>query len=249
MADDDGGDLDDPTFEHLRSLLMELDDADRRRVDPPADLWGRIDAAVAAGSPKDAPARLPGAGTVVEYWIDADDVVRDVGRQWGDFARANGAPELARPSTDRTLWSYIDHVEVRELWQLLVQRVRATQRAAQVPLRCDGPEHRRWYEMTLTADPAGRVHVESTLVFEEQRDSVALLDPATPRDSTAEPVELCSWCGHGSHDGRWVDIEELVRAGRLLESSALPPLSYGICGSCCDDMSAELLVPTATESD
>ena len=76
---------------------------------------------------------------VVEYWIDANDVVTDVGQSWAHFAYDNDAPELAVPAPDRTLWTYFDNDETRELWQLLVERVRASQKGAHVPLRCDAP--------------------------------------------------------------------------------------------------------------
>ena len=69
---------------------------------------------------------------------------------------------------------------------------------------------------------------------------------AAERDADAPPVALCSWCGRGQHGTDWVDIEELVRAARLLEQTSLPPLSYGICAPCRADMSADVLVPTDT---
>ncbi|MDH3706532.1 MAG: hypothetical protein OES57_10735, partial [Acidimicrobiia bacterium] len=65
------------------------------------------------------------------------------------------------------------------------------------------------------------------------------------RDADARPIPLCSWCGRGQHADAWLDIEDLVRAGRLLERTSMPPISYGICATCRDEMSAELLVPRA----
>ena len=65
------------------------------------------------------------ASTVVEYSIDGNDVVVSVGQSWADFARDNHAPELVVPPSNRTLWTYFESDEVKELWRLLVERVRA----------------------------------------------------------------------------------------------------------------------------
>lgn len=97
--------------------------------------------------------------------------------------------------------------------------------------------------MTVTPEPDGGVLFRTVLVFEEVRPAVALLDPQAERDEAAPPVPICSWCGRGRHDDRWLDIEELLRAGRLLERSSMPPVSHGICAACREEMAAELLVP------
>ena len=239
--DGNDSDIDAAAVDRIGRVLADLDESDFALVDPPAAVWEGIEASIP--SPKDPPARELRSPMVVEYRIDAGDVVTDVGPGWAEFARDNGAPELVVPASDRTIWSYFDRDKVRELWQLLVQRVRALQAEARVPLRCDAPHARRWFEMTLTPAPDGMVHFRSLLVFEESRSPVELLDERTERDAGAEPIPLCSWCGRGQHGSRWLNIEELVREGRLLERDAMPPVSYGICTACRDDMSAELLVP------
>ena len=99
--------------------------------------------------------------------------------------------------------------------------------------------------MTITPESDSRVHFRSVLAFEETRPPVSLLDIHSVRDDGLRPVPLCSWCGRGEHGSMWLDIEELVQAARLLEQASLPPISYGICGSCRDEMSADLLVPGA----
>ncbi len=90
-------------------------------------------------SPREALSCEVPASMVVEYWNDAKDVVTDVGQSWVHFAHENDAPELAVPAPDRTLWTYFENDETRELWQLFVERVRALQKGAHVPLRCDAP--------------------------------------------------------------------------------------------------------------
>jgi len=180
---------------------------------------------------------------VVEYWIDADDVVFPTRDAWDEFARRNGAPELAQPSSGRTLWSHFESDEVRDVWSLIVARVRSEQAAATVPLRCDAPDMRRWFEMTITPGAHRAVHFRSALVVEEPRTAVAVLAVESARDRSAAAVPVCSWCGRGDDGSDWVSIEDVVRRLRLLEQAVVPPVAYGICPSCREAMSAELLVP------
>ncbi|MFT7473974.1 MAG: hypothetical protein ACI81L_000890 [Verrucomicrobiales bacterium] len=244
-------DVDAALAGRIRRILSEVEEADFERVEPPVDVWEGIEASIRSDpgplSPKEPLYRVYPASTVVEYWIDADDAVTDVGRSWADFAHDNDAPELAVPAPGRALWTYFDNEEIREGWQLLVERVRALQEGAQVPLRCDAPHARRWFDMTITPEPNGRVHFRSVLVFEEARPTVSLLDPHSERDDGLRPVALCSWCGQGQHGSLWLDIEELVQTALLLERVLMPPISHGICGSCRDEISAELLVPSGVD--
>jgi hypothetical protein len=230
------------SVDRIRRLMSELDESDLERVDPPEGIWERIEASIASIEARRPPSRTEPSPMVVEYRIDADDVLIDVGNGWATFARENGAAELAAPGPDRTLWSFIDRAEITELWQLLVQRVRASQRPAQVPFRCDAPDARRWFDMTVAPEPGGSVHFRSVLVFEERRPPVALLDPHTERDAAVAPLLICSWCGRGHHGAGWLEVEELIRAGRLLEQASMPAVSYGLCAACREAMAADLFV-------
>ena len=244
--DTDDASVDASVTDRIRSIVSELEEADFERLVPPAFVWEGIEASITSGSAlsrREPPSRDFAASTVVEYSIDANDVVIDVGQSWADFARDNDAPELVVLPSDRTLWTYFDSEEVKELWRLLVGRVRAMQKGAEVPLRCDAPDARRWFDMSITPGSDGRVHFRCVLVFEEARPSVSLLDTHSERDVGLQPVPLCGWCGRAQHGSRWLDIEELVQAARLLERSSLPLISHGICASCREEMSAELLVP------
>ena len=226
----------DPAVERLTSLLSTVGDADFERFEPPADLWGRISASITS-------TRTP--GMVVEYWIDADDVVFATGEGWVEFARDNDAPELVDLAPDRTLWSHFDTDEARDLWRAVVARVRSQQAEAKVPLRCDAPDMRRWFEMTITPGDNDTVRFSSALVFEEPRPTVALLQTKTEPMSSAPAVPVCGWCGQ-AHDGTsWMAVEELVQSHRLLEATVVPRVEYGICPPCREAMSAELLVPAA----
>lgn len=244
----DAANIDPTVRDRIGRILSEIDASDSALIDPPADLWDDIVASIATDdsehptAPKEPPSRYSSPGTVVEYWIDGEDFLTEVGQGWSDFARDNGAPGLAASAPDRTLWTYFDRDEVRELWQLLVKRVRAERKQVQVPLRCDAAHARRWFEMTVTPEANDRVHFRCVLVFEETREPIALLDIRSERNLDAEPVAVCSWCGRAQSGSAWLDVEDLVHADRLLEQTSMPPISYGICDPCRNDMSAELLL-------
>lgn len=240
---DHAHELDGVEFDALRAILDDLDASDLQLAAPPPAIWQSIEATSVSESERRAPARTRVPATIVEYSIDEHDVVVGVGGQWADFATDNGAADLVTPSADRTLWSYFDQPEVRELWQMVVTHVRTHGALTRLPFRCDAPTARRWFEMTVEPGFDGGVHFRSELVFEEERAPIALLDAAVERDPDAEPTTVCTWCSRvGDHGVTWVDIDELLRSERLLERAALPPIVWAFCEPCRDDMTAELLV-------
>lgn len=243
MAGRDGelGEVDRSADERVHRILAGMGAGDLELLEPPATVWAGIDDVLASQHAR----RAPAASTtqmVVEYEIDAADRVVGLGEGWAAFAADNGAPELITPADDRTLWSYFDRDEIRDIWRMVVARVRTLRRSARVPLRCDAPHARRWFEIELTPLPEDGVRFRSVLLFEEPRTVVPLLDPQTARRDDLASVPVCSWCGRGEHGAAWLDIEDLVRVARLLEQDDLPPISYGICGSCRADMAADHLV-------
>ena len=242
LTEADDAAIDPARSDRVAAIMSQVDSTDFEPIDPPDGLWARIAASIAA-EPDSAPT---GSGTVVEYSIDSDDIVIAINEDWSTFARQNDAPELAEMAADRTLWSYFDSDEVRDLWRLLIERVRAAQVQAHVPLRCDAPDMRRWFEMTITPEPDNVVHFRSALVFDEHRPAVAFLNEHVARDRATPTVPVCGWCGDGYDGSRWRQIEELVRDLRLLED-LMPAIKYGICPTCCDLMSANLLTPTMTD--
>lgn len=242
---------DGPQRAVLQAAIDELDTAIReiRSIVFHMDLSRSSDQIQAVASPRGGEAAGGQARpprVVVEYAIDADDVVTAVDHGWTEFARANDAPELAGLAPDRTLWSYIEGDEVRDLWQLLIERVRVEQSSAHVSFRCDSPRRRRWFNMAITPRPDNAVRFRSVLVFEQPRPVVTLLQRHVERDRVAAAVLVCNWCGRG-HDGAgWLDLEDLVRESGFTEETPMPSVIHGICPTCRDLMSGELLVPGST---
>ena len=231
-----------PELAHVVELLRGMDDEPVDTVAAPTDLWSRIDAAVRADEPTDGSGAI-GAGTVVEYRIDRDDVVVAVGADWVEFARENEAHELAAAPTGRTLWDSIDDESLRDLWRAAVAKVRSSATPITLPFRCDGPNARRWFEMTLTPLDDDAVCFRSELVFEMARPELPVLLRHVERDDDAGVVEICTWCASGNDGGVWRPVEELLSRQRLLEADPPPAVTHGICPDCVEEMSAQLLIP------
>lgn len=229
--------------DRLTRLLRSMELGDVELHDPPPDLWGRIAAAVSrASATRDEP--QPADEDVIEYRIDADDRVTPIGRGWSHFASTNGADALDHLTEGRTLWSFFDSEDIREIWRLVISRVRSTGSPALVPIRCDAPDLRRWFDLTVTPLDDGAVAFRCELRDQERRLTVELLQTErTPAPVPAVPI--CSWCAMGYDGERWITIEDLVATTGLLEAESLPPVSYGICGGCRDAMAAELVVHSA----
>lgn len=170
--------------------------------------------------------------TTVSYCIDADDVVISTGLDWDAFALENDAPELCSLRSDRTLWSYIADDATREVWQRLVQRARSGGPPVAVRFRCDAPDRRRWFTLTLTARDGGEVEFVSRLVSEASRPQIGLLDRTTAREQDAAMVRLCAWCGRCNDGAHWIEIELYVERHAVLGQPTTPRITHSICPRC-----------------
>jgi len=225
----------DAAIRRIATALRDMDPTSVPHVDPPADLWDRIEQSLAAT----ARSRPLGAGSVVEYRIDEHDVVVGTGSGWVEFAEVNEAPELAEGVIGRSLWDSMEEGPLQDLWRAAVAGVRASGRVATVPFRCDGPEARRWYEMALTPAPDGSVGFRSRLVFEMDRPEVGMLRRRLPADGGA-PIEICCWCAAARDGAVWQPIEVVLSSSRLLEG-APGSVTHGFCERCARVAHAELL--------
>jgi len=162
--------------------------------------------------------------------VDADDEITFVDESWMVFARGNGAPSLTAESVIGTsLWGYISEKATQEFYGIFMKKVRATGGTIAVPFRCDGPECRRFMEMSIVSLAAGALEFRSALLREEARPRVDLLDPDFPR--TEKWLTMCAWCKRVGLDG-WVEVEEAVRRLGLFDQTRLPRITHGMCLAC-----------------
>ena len=162
--------------------------------------------------------------------VDAEDRIAFVDASWAAFAEENGAPALTAESVRGTpLWNYVSENVTQEFYRIFMRKVRATGRTIVVPFRCDGPECRRFMEMSILPLGNGALEFRSALLREEARPRVDLLDPDFPR--TDQLLTLCAWCKKVKLAG-WVEVEESVRQLGLFEQARLPQITHSVCPAC-----------------
>jgi hypothetical protein len=171
--------------------------------------------------------------------VDANDRITFVDASWLAFAAENGLPALTAESVKGTLlWDYISEGETREFYQIFMKKVRASGGTIVVPFRCDGPESRRFMEMSMVSLAAGAVEFRSVLKREEARSKVELLDLHCPR--TEKWLTMCAWCKKVDV-GEWVEVEEAVRRLGLFDQTRLPRITHGMCLACKQAFETKLL--------
>lgn len=178
----------------------------------------------------------------VAYRIDASNRITWVNEAWSQFANANqGGAVLPEAILGQNWESSVSDSGVRQLYRSILEQVRDG-KVVQFDYRCDAPDRRRTFAMTVSPIEDGAVEFVSALIHEEARPTVALLQEETKRNENF--VIVCSWCQRVKvADQTWVSVEEAVAQLHLFESEAQPRLSHGICTPCCDKMMARLNTP------
>ena len=105
--------------------------------------------------------------------------------------------------------------------------------------RCDAPECRRLFRMTIRALAGGTVEFDSRLLWQEPRPRVDMLDHGMP--ASGPWVRVCSWCQQVSlPNGDWAPVEEAAMKLGFLAEEHMPRLTHGICPPCRSSMLAQL---------
>ncbi len=169
--------------------------------------------------------------SVITYEIDQDDRITSVSPEWIPFAQENDAPELLPDAVvGRLLWSYVAGAEVQHIYDVLFSKVRKDDRPLTFPFRCDGPQVRRFMQMTLRPAKGGALELRSALLREEPRGPIALLDAASPRSE--QSLKMCAWCKSMPFGEDWVEVEEAIRRSDLFADPKLPQITHVICPTC-----------------
>lgn len=152
---------------------------------------------------------------ISSYRIDQDDLITVVSDGWQEFAYANGAPELSRSALGRPLWDFIAGRQTREVYQIIIDRVRSGVGPLAVPFRCDSPDVRRFMRLDLSPTEGGGVEFVAETLREERRDPVTLFDVDAERGG--EMVTVCSWCKQVKVESdSWLEVEAAVERLDLL---------------------------------
>jgi hypothetical protein len=102
--------------------------------------------------------------------------------------------------------------------------------------RCDAPDERRLLEMTMVPASQRGTVFRVTPVRVQMRPPVGVLSPEGAR--THEYVVMCSWCKRVAVDVEWLEVEVALRRLRILEHTALPQVTHGMCPRCASNLLA-----------
>ncbi len=163
------------------------------------------------------------------YRVDAQDRIIYANAAWRAFAKRNGASRLCEEVIGSSLWAHLHGKEVRDLYRLLVDRVRQDRRTRTFPFRCDSPTIRREMEMSICALRGRAVEFRCRLVCEQPRDYVSILDDNARR--SRQWIVVCAWC-RKVKSPKWVDLAEAITLSRLFNHGLPPQISHGICQGC-----------------
>jgi len=176
----------------------------------------------------------------VEYRIDANDVITDVGRAWTMFARRNGGESLI-PETvlGRSLWRFVRGDETVRLYGAICEHVRHGNQPATFPFRCDSPTMNRYMEMTISPAGNGSLLFSSHLTLEERcRQRSAFVCGSR----SAQVLLLrCSMCNRIQVRDRWLDPTLAISTGGLFTQSPPFQVAYSICPDCDSRIELRLL--------
>lgn len=165
--------------------------------------------------------------------IDALDRIVFVNEAWVRFQRSLcDAAVTVDTAVGRPLWDFIEGVQVRQLWKVLYERVRAVGAPAFVPMRADTPQLRRVIDVELHPLPERAIQHIYECAWTEARLAVALLDPAWPRDDD-KALLRCAWCSRIQvRLGAWEEVEDAQLTLHLEGAGPLPALKTGVCAGC-----------------
>ncbi len=180
----------------------------------------------------------PRTPRVVRYAVDASDTIRAVGREWGNFARANDAAQLTAESViGKPIWDFIAGSETRELYERVFERMRRRGGRVELPFSCDSPSRARPMRLTITPGPKGGLQFRSTLSGERYRVLAPVLERGGSRSDAR--LRLCSFCKRAAVAHRWLDIVDAMAELGLCDEDR-PQLEHALCRSCRDSAGREM---------
>lgn len=166
------------------------------------------------------------------YIIDGSNRLIEIDQIWDKFAIDNDSPHLVADRVrGQSLWDHISDRETKQLYKMLTQRARETNRQLTFPFRCDSPAKRRHMRMNITSADQQHVQFVSTILKEEEREAVRLFDVKTQR--THELIRICSWCKMvDTLSAGWQEVEAAIDTLQLFDEPRLPQITHSICPSC-----------------
>lgn len=172
------------------------------------------------------------ADTRPVHTIDACNRIVAVNAAWLDFMKTLVSGNLTVDAViGKSVWDFVRGVQVRQLWEILFERVRAVGAPVFVPMRADTATLRRVMDVELHPLPEGAIRQVFECVWTEGRASVALLDSAHPRNDAS--LLCCAWCNRIQvRMGAWEEIEDALMTLRIEAAESLPEVRQAVCSGC-----------------
>lgn len=166
------------------------------------------------------------------YRVDAKDRIVFANAAWYDFATENGAAILLPEAVvGVSLWSFVCNAETKQLFAVLLKKVRDSGHSVTLPYRCDGPDCRRFMELKISRETSEEIEFRSRIVRLELRPWVRLLQDQVERNDKL--LSMCGWCKKVAlRKDHWVEVEEAVNVLQLFDAARLPQITHGICPKC-----------------
>lgn len=173
--------------------------------------------------------------------VDKNDIIIAVSDNWQSFAQDNlGARTLYTENIiGSSLWDHIRDSETKHLYEVILQKVRKSNRQVTFSFRCDSPDKRRFLTLSVIPLKDGFVDFISQTIKIEQRKPVELLRSDIERSD--EKIRICSMCKKiAISETDWKEVEPAIQELKLFEKDVLPQFTHGICQSCFEATMAEL---------
>ena len=129
-----------------------------------------------------------------KYGVDGNDIVVGLSDNWQSFSEENGGGERCNPKNiiGTSLWRHICEWQTKQLYEVILQRVREHNHRATFSFRCDSPEKRRFLTLAVIPKDEASIAFESTIINTELREPVVLLNGGIKRSE--EFLRICSMC-------------------------------------------------------
>jgi len=166
---------------------------------------------------------------LINFWLNAQDQIVSVGRDWERCANENGGHELTCSRIiGRPLLEFVSGKVTRTFVQSLLQLARDSVKPIELDYRCDSPLLRRYTRMRVVSDASGGVLFSHQTLRTEKRSCPVRIALASQRGHHT-PIR-CSMCNRVKLANAWLEPEHHLQSGA--PDSPQLWVIYGICNAC-----------------
>lgn len=169
----------------------------------------------------------------VVYQLDRQDIITAVNKAFWEFAHSNDGDAWLSPDTvlGRPLWDFISGADTADIYRQVLHWVRKTGEPLDFPYRCDSPECRRFLHMTVSPHSHGAIEWRSRVQRIEMRPCAR-----HPPSDSRSPIFRCSLCNRYKVQQQWLEIEDVLGRGELLNLDKSPGIYHSLCSDCAGEL-------------